>query len=89
MVGATVRCGRLAARWAGPSRRYATALEFRPLFPRSDQSKFDGRNWPAFHHHATMTFLAYGFLALKRQRARDAAAAEGAEPPPGEAAGGA
>jgi SRSO17 transposase len=30
---------------------------------------FEGRSWPGFHHHATMTCLAYGFLALERQRA--------------------
>ena len=29
---------------------------------------FEGRTWPGFHHHATMCFLAYGFLALERRR---------------------
>lgn len=29
---------------------------------------FEGRTWPGFHHHATMCFLAYGFLALERLR---------------------
>jgi SRSO17 transposase len=29
---------------------------------------FEGRSWPGFHHHATLTFLAYGFLALERAR---------------------
>ena len=51
---------------------------------------FEGRSWPGFHHHATMTFLAYGFLALERQRAQ--ATAEGPDPeapPPGEAGRGA
>lgn len=33
---------------------------------------FEGRSWRGFHHHATMTFLAYGFLALERRRALDA-----------------
>ncbi|HEX2187040.1 MAG TPA: transposase, partial [Chloroflexota bacterium] len=33
---------------------------------------FEGRGWPGFHHRATMTFLAYGFLALERRRAQDA-----------------
>jgi SRSO17 transposase len=32
---------------------------------------FEGRSWPGFHHHAAMTFLAYGFLALERRRALD------------------
>jgi len=29
---------------------------------------FEGRSWSGFHHHAALTFLAYGFLALERQR---------------------
>jgi SRSO17 transposase len=29
---------------------------------------FEGRSWPGFHHHATLCFLAYGFLALERER---------------------
>jgi SRSO17 transposase len=29
---------------------------------------FEGRSRPGFHQHATMTFLAYGFLALERAR---------------------
>jgi SRSO17 transposase len=29
---------------------------------------FEGRSWPGFHHHATLCFLAYGFLALERAR---------------------
>lgn len=54
---------------------------------------FEGRSWPGFHHHAAMTFLAYGFLALERQRAQDAEdldATPGPEdPPPGGAGRGA
>jgi SRSO17 transposase len=33
---------------------------------------FEGRSWPGFHHHAAMTFLASGFLALERRRAQEA-----------------
>jgi len=29
---------------------------------------FEGRSWPGFHHHASLCFLAYGFLALERLR---------------------
>jgi SRSO17 transposase len=29
---------------------------------------FEGRSWPGFHHHATLCFLAYGFLTLERLR---------------------
>jgi SRSO17 transposase len=32
---------------------------------------FEGRSWRGFHHHAAMAVLAYGFLLLERQRARD------------------
>ena len=51
---------------------------------------FEGRSWPGFHHHAAMTFLAYGFLALERQRAQAPAKTPGPEaPPPGGARRGA
>jgi SRSO17 transposase len=30
---------------------------------------FEGRSWRGFHHHACLTFLAYGFLTLERHRA--------------------
>ena len=29
---------------------------------------FEGRGWRGFHHHATMTLLAYGFLLRERHR---------------------
>ena len=29
---------------------------------------FEGRSWRGFHHHVCLTFLAYGFLTLERQR---------------------
>jgi SRSO17 transposase len=46
---------------------------------------FEGRSWPGFHHHATMCFLAYGFLALERLRGMptaldDVVEQEGASP---------
>ena len=53
---------------------------------------FEGRSWLGFHHHATMTFLAYGFLALERQQAHTPRAPATASPPelkPGEARRGA
>jgi SRSO17 transposase len=54
---------------------------------------FEGRSWPGFHHHAAMTFLAYGFLALERRRALDAQDWDGPTVPavlsPGEARRGA
>src|SRR5688572_8419823 len=51
---------------------------------------FEGRSWPGFHHHAAMTFLAYGFLALERRRAQFMAdPPDSEESPPGEAQRGA
>jgi SRSO17 transposase len=48
---------------------------------------FEGRSWNGFHHHAALTFLAYGFLALERRRARAAleadVSADPAKPPGG------
>ena len=38
---------------------------------------FEGRTWPGFHHHATMCFLAYGFLQLERLRSSGIALDEG------------
>jgi SRSO17 transposase len=47
---------------------------------------FEGRSWAGFHHHAALTFLAYGFLALERARdtapTLDADEEVLAEPPP-------
>ena len=48
---------------------------------------FEGRSWPGFHHHAAMTFLAYGFLALERQRAQAPASSVTPEDPPSGEAG--
>jgi SRSO17 transposase len=51
---------------------------------------FEGRSWPGFHHHAAMTFLAYGFLALERRQAQTATAWDDPEAhPSGEAKRGA
>ena len=44
---------------------------------------FEGRGWPGFHHHAAMTFLGYGFLALERRRARRAGGVAAGEAGPG------
>jgi SRSO17 transposase len=45
---------------------------------------FEGRSWRGFHHHATLCFLAYGFLSLERAQATptglDTAAGEPASP---------
>jgi SRSO17 transposase len=41
---------------------------------------FEGRSWTGFHHHAALTVLAYGFLALERQRSTAPPAAEMEDP---------
>jgi SRSO17 transposase len=40
---------------------------------------FEGRSWPGFHHHATLCFVAYGFLALERSVGMPTALDEAAE----------
>ncbi len=48
--------------------RYQVEQGYRQLKRELGLDHFEGRNWNGFHHHAAMTFLAYGFLALERQR---------------------
>jgi SRSO17 transposase len=53
---------------------------------------FEGRSWKGFHHHAALTFLAYGFLVLEQQRPQAEPApsrSRGFHAPPGEARRGA
>jgi SRSO17 transposase len=42
---------------------------------------FEGRSWPGFHRHACLCFLAYGFLALERERGTSMALDADAEEP--------
>jgi SRSO17 transposase len=48
--------------------RWQVEQGYRQLKRELGLDHFEGRNWNGFHHHAAMTFLAYGFLALERQR---------------------
>src|SRR5438067_2596317 len=41
---------------------------------------FEGRSWPGLHHHATICFLAYGFLTLERLRGAPTVLDEPEEP---------
>jgi SRSO17 transposase len=43
---------------------------------------FEVRSWPGFHHHATMCFLAYGFLQLEGLRSTPTAPDVSAEKEP-------
>jgi SRSO17 transposase len=63
----------LVAGWRG---RWDIECGYRQLKHELGFDHFEGRSWRGFHHHAVMTFLAYGFLALERARP--------AEPPPPE-----
>jgi SRSO17 transposase len=38
---------------------------------------FEGRSWRGFHHHGCLVMLAYGFLVLEQQRAKEAPASPG------------
>jgi SRSO17 transposase len=42
-------------------------------------SRFEGRSWRGFHHHACLVLLAYGFLALEQRRAKEAPASPGSK----------
>ena len=70
-------------RWKG---RWQVERGYLQLKDELGLDHFEGRSWNGFHHHAAMTFLAYGFLALERRRA---AAAQPEPAPPGGARRGA
>lgn len=56
--------------------RWQVEQGYRQLKREVGLDHFEGRSWTGFHHHAAMTFLAYGFLALERHRARGASSSE-------------
>jgi len=51
--------------------RWQVEQGYRQLKRELGLDHFEGRSWNGFHHHAAMTFLAYGFLALEQHRAHD------------------
>jgi SRSO17 transposase len=55
----------LVTGWRG---RWDIECGYRQLKHELGFDHFEGRSWRGFHHHAVMTFLAYGFLALERAR---------------------
>lgn len=69
--------------------RWQVEQGYRQLKREVGLDHFEGRSWNGFHHHAAMTFLAYGFLALERQRTNSAARAECTAEEQGVALGGA
>lgn len=52
--------------------RWQVEQGYRQLKRELGLDHFEGRSWNGFHHHAAMTFLAYGFLALEQHRAHAA-----------------
>lgn len=52
--------------------RWQVEQGYRQLKRELGLDHFEGRSWNGFHHHAAMTFLAYGFLALEQRRAHAA-----------------
>jgi len=72
-----------AVRWW--KERWQVEQGYRQLKRELGLDHFEGRSWAGFHHHAAMTFLAYGFLTLERLRAEAESAdpaAEDLEAPP-------
>jgi SRSO17 transposase len=67
---------------AGFRGRWDIECGYRQLKHELGFDHFEGRSWRGFHHHAVMTFLAYGFLALERARQAELARADPGESPP-------
>jgi SRSO17 transposase len=66
--------------------RWDIECGYRQLKQELGFDQFEGRSWRGFHHHAVMTFLAYGFLALERARGTALLVDDSGEPPPTEPA---
>lgn len=62
--------------------RYQVEQGYRQLKRELGLDHFEGRSWNGLHHHVTMTFLAYGFLALEQHRGARVAHLDRATPPP-------
>jgi SRSO17 transposase len=69
--------------------RYQVEQGYRQLKRELGLDHFEGRSWNGVHHHATMTFLAYGFLAIEQRRAINSEQADAALEPKDSALGGA
>lgn len=67
--------------------RWIIERDYEELKQELGLGHFEGRNWPGFHHHATLCIAAYGFLVAERNRFPPSARAghlgfAAAEPPP-------
>src|SRR5262245_16929797 len=60
------RCKKAVRLWKS---RWPVEQGYQQLKEELGLDHFEGRSWRGFHHHACLVLLAYGFLALERQRA--------------------
>ncbi|BBD77743.1 transposase [Hydrogenophilus thermoluteolus] len=51
--------------------RWGIERDYRELKQEVGLGHYEGRNWRGFHHHATLTIAAYGFLLLQRLKGWD------------------
>jgi SRSO17 transposase len=58
-------CRRAVRLWKS---RWPVEQGYQQLKEELGLDHFEGRSWRGFHHHACLTFLAYGFLLLERHR---------------------
>ncbi len=48
--------------------RWIIERDYQELKQELGLGHFEGRNWRGFHHHATLSIAAYGFLVAERNR---------------------
>ena len=46
--------------------RWRIERDYEELKQELGLGHYEGRNWRGFHHHATLSVAAYGFLVLER-----------------------
>ena len=49
--------------------RWRIERDYQDLKQDFGLSHYEGRNWRGFHHHATLSIAAYGFLMAQRLKA--------------------
>jgi SRSO17 transposase len=48
--------------------RWRIEHDYRDLKQEIGLGHYEGRGWPGFHHHGTLSIAAYGFLIFERER---------------------
>ena len=59
---------RLRALVALAKQRWIIERDYKELKQELGLGHFEGRGWRGFHHHATLSIAAYGFLVAERRR---------------------